>query len=127
MELAMELPLPLDQLRFNVILRILISAYGVSGIWNLFAFIPGWTEEDAEILWCNHNSNYSFRLISSLIFFLLWISLFRYPCLIYISEIEIYLIIIIYLLLIIKKLKFYKKNKAKLKKIKKGKFDDDVL
>jgi hypothetical protein len=123
----MDLPLPLEQLRFNVVLWILITAYGISGIWNFFAFIPGMSKEDAEILWCNWNSNYSFRLISSIIFFLFWISLFRYPMLIYISIIETYLVIIIYLLLMIKKWRFFKKNKTKSKKIKKGNFDDDFM
>lgn len=120
----MDFPLPLDQFRFNLVLRILITAYWASGIWNFFAFIPWWTREDAEMLWCSYNSNYSFRLISSLIFFLLWISLFRYPALVCISAIEAYLTIIIYAWLIAKKWRFVKKNKARSRKINKGRFDE---
>jgi hypothetical protein len=120
----MDLPLPLDQFRFNLVLRILITAYGASGIWNFFAFIPGCSEEDAEILWYNRNSNYSFRLISSLIFFLIWISLFRYPSLIYLSTWEIYLTIITYLRLIVKKWKYSKSTKAKIRQVNRARYED---
>ena len=116
----MELPLPLDQLRFNIVLRILITAYGASGIWNFFAIVPWCSEEDAEILWCHRNTNYSFWLISSLLFFLLWISQFQYAYLVYLSMWEIYLIIIIYLWLIVKKRKYSNHNKQKLTTIKKN-------
>ena len=114
----LELPLPLDQLRFNLVLRILITAYGISGMWNFFASIPGCNQEDAEILWCNRNWSYSFRLISSLIFFLLWISQFRYPWLIYLSIIQIYITIIIYIRLIIKERHYSKEDREKKKQLK---------
>ena len=123
MDLTLTLPLPLDQLRFNLVLRILITAYGISWMWNFFASIPGCNEEDAEILWCNRNWNYSFRLISSLIFFLLWISQFRYPWLIYLSIIQIYITIIIYIWLIIKEHRYSKANREKKRQIKK-KYDE---
>jgi hypothetical protein len=115
----MELPLPLDQFRFNLVLWILITAYWMSGIGNYFAFIPGCSKEDAELLWYKQNWNYSFWLISSLIFFLLWISQFQYPFLIYLSIWEIYLIIIIYSYLIIKKVTYYKLIKERKLLIKK--------
>lgn len=120
----MYFDLPLDQLRFNFLLRILITIYGISGVWNLLAFIPGWSEEDAEILWCKHECNYMSQLISSILYFLLWISLFRYPWLIAISVIEVYCLIVIYLWLIIKKWIFFKKNKARYKKINKKRYDE---
>ena len=120
----MELPLPLDQFRFNLVLRLLITAYWASGIWNFFAFVPGGSEEDAEILWYSHNTNYSFWLISSLLFCVLGISQFRFPCLIYITTGEIYLIIVIYLCLIIKKHRYSRKNKTRLKQINKKRYDD---
>ena len=113
----MDLPLPLDQFRFNVILWILITAYWASGIWNFIAFIPGYSDEDAKILWYNNKSNYSFWLISSLLFFLLWISQFQYISLIYLTIGEIYLTIIIYLYLIIKKRSYLIENKKKAKEI----------
>lgn len=113
----MDLPLPLDQFRFNVILWLLITAYWASGIWNFIAFVPGYSEEDAKILWYNNKSNYSFRLISSLLFFLLWISQFQYLSLIYLTIGEIYLTIIIYLYLIIKKRSYLIENKKKAKEI----------
>jgi hypothetical protein len=120
----MELPLPLDQFRFNLVLWLLITSYGASGIWNFIAFIPGCNEEDAELLWYKPSSNYSFRLISSLIFLLLWISQFQYPFLIYLSIWEIYLIVIIYSYLIIKKQSYYRHNKERRKQIIKKRIED---
>jgi len=118
------IPLPLDQFRFNLVLRILITAYGASGIWNFFAFVPWCSEEDAEILWYRHNTNYSFWLISSLLFCVLWISQFRFPCLIYITTGEIYLILVIYICLLVKKHKYSKRNKTRIKQINKKRFED---
>lgn len=116
----MEWLLPLDQPRFNIILWVLITAYGASGVGNFIAFIPGFTSEEAEMLWYTSKSNnYSFRLISSLIFMLLWISQFRYPLLIYITIVEIYTIIIIYLCLIVNKWCYSKRNSEKRKQLKK--------
>ncbi len=109
----MTLPLPLDQFRFNIVLWVLITAYGISGIWNFIAFVPGRTKEDAKIMWYNNKTNYSFRLISSLLFFILWVSQFHYEFLVYITLWEIYLTIIIYLYLIIKQYCYLKTNKIK--------------
>lgn len=109
----MELPLPLDQFRFNIVLRVLITVYGAAWIWNFMAFIPWCNKEDAEVLWYKNKSNYSFRLLSSILFFLLWISQFQYPSLIFISIWEIYLIIVIYFVILIKKRSYSEKNKTK--------------
>jgi len=113
----MDLPLPLDQFRFNVILWLLITAYWASGIWNFIAFVPGCSCEDAKILWYTNKSNYSFWLISSLLFFLLWISQFQYISLVYLTIGEIYLTIIIYIYLIIRKRTYLAENKKKTKEI----------
>jgi len=115
----MNLPLPLDQFRFNIVLRVLITAYWISGIWNFIAFIPGCSKEDEKIMWYNSKSNYSFWLISSLLFFILWVSQFHYEFLVYITLWEIYLTIIIYLYLSIKKYYYLKTNKEKEKEAKK--------
>ena len=120
----MDLPLPLDQFRFNIVLRILITAYGASWIGNFMAFVPGCSEEDAEILWYNNKSNYSFWLISSLLFFIFWISQFQYISFIYLTMGEIYLTIIIYLRLIIKNERYSKQNKEKIKQMKKSRMDE---
>ena len=119
MDLTLTLPLPLDQFRFNLVLWILITAYWASGIWNFLAFIPECSDEDAEMLWYKRSSNYSFRLISSLIFFLLWISQFRFLSLIYLTMGEIYLTVIIYFWIIIRNLHYTKENRKKKKEITK--------
>ena len=118
----MALPLPLDQFRFNVVLWILITAYWISGIWNFMAFVPGWTKDDAKMIWYN-KSNYSFWLISSLLFFILWISQFHYKIFVYLTMWEIYLTIILYLYLTTKKRCYLKTNKKKAKEKKKEKIE----
>ena len=120
----MDLPLPLDQLRFNVVLRVLITAYWIAGVWNFMAFIPWCSKDEADILWYKDRSNYSFWLLSSLLFFLLWISQFQYPVLICISIAEIYLIIVAYFYLIIKKWWYSEHNKTRRKQIGKRIFSE---
>ena len=121
----MELPLPLDQLRFNLVLRTLITAYGISGIWNFIAFVPWCNKDDEKILWYNNcSSNYSFRLISSLIFFLLWISQFKYLWLSYLTMAEIFIVIIAYLCLIIGKERYIEKNENNIKRLKKKSLEE---
>lgn len=116
-KILMTLPLPLDQFRFNIVLWILITAYWAAWIWNFIAFVPGCTKNDAEIMWYNNKSNYSFRLISSLLFFLLWISQFQYTTLIYLTLWEIYLTVITYVYLIFKKWHYLKTNRDKKKEM----------
>ena len=121
----MDLPLPLDQLRFNLVLRTLITAYGISGIWNFIAFVPGCNKDDEKILWYNnYRSNYSFRLISSLIFFLLWISQFKYLRISYLTMAEIFIVIIAYIYLIICKEHYIEKNVNNIKKLKKKSLEE---
>lgn len=120
----MDLPLPLDQFRFNLVLWILVTAYWASGIWNFMAFIPWWSKEDYEMLWYTNKSNYSFWLISSLLFFLLWISQFSYTCFIYLSIAEIYVVIIAYLYLVANKRRYSKNNKEKIKELEKKRIEN---
>ena len=120
----MELGLPLDELRVNIVLRVLITAYWASGLCSFFSYIPGSSQEDAKLLWYNKNSNYLSRLISSLIFFLLWISQFKYPELAYITMAEIFIIIVAYLYLIICKERYRKKNQENIKRLLKEKREE---
>lgn len=115
----MTIPLPLDQFRFNILLWVLITTYWISGIWNFMAFVPWQTKEDAKITWYSNKSNYSFWLISSLLFFILWVSQFRYEFLVYITMWEIYLTVIVYMCLITKKRCYLRKNKNMEKEIDK--------
>lgn len=117
----MALALPLDQLRFNIVLRVLITAYGLSGLSNFIAFVPWNNDDDANILWYSNNCNYSFRLISSLIFYLLWISQFQYSWLAYITMWEIFVIIIAYLYCMVMQRHYLKKNEENLKEIRERK------
>ena len=116
--------LPVDQFRFNLLLRALITVYSFNGIWNFIAYIPWMSKEDAKILWYGNNWNYSFQLTSSLIFCLLWIAEFRYQTFIYLTIVEIILILVTYLHLIKCKLKYINDKKIKLKKIIKKKSED---
>ena len=112
----MDIILPFDQLRFNIILRALITIYGASSIWNFMAFIPECPNEEEEVIWYK-KSNYSFRLISSLLFFLLWISQFKYTYLTYLTVWEMLITIVAYIHLSIAKRHYLKENKKKLKEI----------
>lgn len=110
--------LPMEQLWFNILLRALITVYSANGIWNFIAFIPWMSKEDAEILWYDRNSNYSFQLTSSLIFCLLWIAQFRYPILVYLTIAEIVIVIVSYLYLIERKLNYMDRKKINLRRMK---------
>ena len=116
--------LPMEQLWFNILLRALITVYSANGIWNFIAFIPWMSRDDAEILWYDRNSNYSFQLTSSLIFCLLGIAQFRYPVLTYLTIVEVVLIIVTYLHLIECKLSYIKQKRVNLKKIKRKRMDE---
>ena len=114
--------LPMEQLWFNILLRALITVYSANGIWNFIAFVPGMSKEDAEILGYNRDS--SFQLTSSLIFCLLWIAQFRFPTLVYLTIVEIIIIIVVYLYLIERKLKYIDWKKINLKKIRKNRIEE---
>ena len=116
--------LPMDQLWFNILLRILITVYSANGIWSFFAYIPWMSKDDARILWYWKNSSYSFQLISSLIFCLLWIAEFKYDIFTYLTIWEIVILIASYLHLIESKLIYLKGKKIKIKKINKRRNDE---
>lgn len=107
-----------NELRFNIVFRILITLYGATWIGNFIACIPDSNNNDDELFKFNQ-SNYTFWLISSLIFFWFWISQFKYPVLVYLTVIEIFIIILIYLHLIRCKLKYLKTKKRKLNALNK--------
>lgn len=91
----------ISELGFNVILRILITIYWATGIWNFLArTVDPRIDDDAEIFRLNKR-NYIFWLITSLIFFFFWISEFQNITLIYLTVIEIILLIIIYTYLMV--------------------------
>lgn len=113
--------LPLDQLWFNIILRVLVTAYGISWIWNFLAFVPGYSKDDRNILWCTAKTNYSFRLISSLIFYLLWISQFQYAWLVYVTMGEIFIVIIFYVYFVARNYRRMKKTEKRIEELRKKK------
>ena len=91
----------IDQFGFNLILRILITIYWATGIWNFLARTADpRINDDAEIFRLNKR-NYIFWLITSLIFFFFWISEFENQTLVYLTVIEIVILIIIYTYLMI--------------------------
>jgi hypothetical protein len=90
----------ITEFEFNIILRILITIYWTLGIWNLLARTADpRIDDDAEVFKLN-KWNYVFWLVSSLLFFFFWISEFKNEILIYLSVIEIVVLIISYMYLI---------------------------
>ncbi len=105
----------IDQFGFNLILRILITIYWATGIWNFLARTADpRINDDAEIFRLNKR-NYIFWLVTSLIFFFFWISEFENQTLVYLTVIEIVILIIIYTYLMIMGAI---KNSRQMKKIK---------
>ena len=110
----MDFPI-IDEFRFNLILRILITIYWATWIWNFLARTADpRIDDDAEIFRLNKRS-YIFWLITSLIFFFFWISEFKNQTLVYLTVIEIVILILFYMYLLfsaqIKNLKQAKKIK----------------
>ena len=109
------MPIIIDEFRFNLILRILITIYWATGIWNFLARTADpRIDDDAEIFRLN-KLNYIFWLITSLIFFFFWISEFKNQILVYLTVVEIVVLIFAYMYLLfsaqIKNLKQAKKIK----------------
>lgn len=115
--------LPFNELRFNIAFWVLITLYWFSGLWDFFAYMPKWQDSDDDIFHFNHCS-YSFRLITSLIFFLIWVSQFKYEPLVFLTVAEIFLVIIIYIRLIISKQKYIKTQKKKLASVHKKRMEE---
>lgn len=104
-----------DEFRFNLILRILITIYWITGIGNFLARTADpRINDDAEIFRLNKR-NYIFWLITSLIFFSFWISEFKNQTLVYLTVIEIVILILIYTYLLFSA---QIKNSKQMKKIK---------
>ena len=107
-----------NELRFNIAFWVVITAYWATWVGNFIACIPDSDNNDDELFRFN-KANYHFRLISSLIFFLFWISQFKFPSLVYLTVIEIFSIIIIYLYLIVCKQKYIKRKQKRLNDLNK--------
>lgn len=104
---------------FDIIIRVLITAYGATGVWNFIAYTP-WGLSDDDFFEYN-DFNYTFWLISSLIFLGLWTLQFKYPLLVYLSLIEMIILIIAYMFLIAQKQECIKKQKKMRKEMKRKK------
>ena len=101
----------------EIILWLLISAYGITWIWNLMASMPNPHKDIWEIFKLN-NFSYSFWLISSLLLFVCGIIHFDNVVLSYILAIEMITIIWLYIVMVPKKhnqIKKYKKTEKKFK------------
>ena len=113
----------ISEFGFNLILRIFITIYWATGIGNFLARTADpRIDDDAEIFRLN-KWNYVFWLITSLIFFFFWISEFKNQTLVYLTVIEIVILIITYMYLI-----FYGeiqniKQMKKVKQLKKEKLE----
>ena len=105
----------------DIILRILITAYGASGVWNFIAYTP-WGSKDDDFF--NYNEfNYVFRLVTSLIFLTFWILQFKHPILVYVSLVEVVVLIIAYMILITEKWECIKRQKKMRKEMKRKKLE----
>lgn len=113
-----------SEFEFNIILRILITIYGATGIWNLLARTADpRIDDDAEIFKLN-KWNYMFWLITSLIFFLFWISEFENQTLVYLTAIEIVILILSYMYLLFS-IQIQNSNQTKkIKEMKKEKLEN---
>lgn len=109
--------LPISELWFNIILRVLITIYWATWIWNLIAHTPDPKIDDDDELFKFNKVSYIFRLITSLLFFSFWISEFKNEILIYLTVIEIIVIILAYMYLIITRGNQTVKQMKRLKKL----------
>lgn len=104
---------------FDIIIRVLITAYGATWVWNFMAYTP-WGLSDDDFFQFNE-FNYTFWLISSLIFLWLWTLQFKYPILVYLSLLEMIILLITYMFLIAKKqkcIKLQRKMRTEMKRKK---------
>lgn len=103
----------------DIIIRVLITAYGATGVWNFIAYTPGGLSDDDFFQY--NEFNYTFWLISSLIFLGLWTLQFKYPILVYLSLIEMIVLIIVYMFLIAQKQECIKRQRKMRKEMGKKK------
>lgn len=110
--------LPFNELRFNIVFRILITLYGVSWLWKFMVSIPDNNDKEDKYFRCD-KCDFSFWLLSSLIFFCLWLFHFEYIWLFYLTVLDIVVILVLYLNTFINKQIYIKKQAEKLKRTKK--------
>lgn len=110
--------LPFDELRFNVVFRILITLYGMSWLGKFMVSIPDNNDKEDKYFKCNKR-DFSFWLLSSLIFFCLWLFHFEYVWLSYLTVLDIIVILVLYLNTFINKQIYVKQQADKLKRTKK--------
>ena len=114
----------ISEFGFNLILRILITIYWATGIGNFLARTADpRIDDDAEIFRLNKR-NYIFWLTTSLIFFFFWISEFRSQTLVYLTVIEIIVLIIIYTYLMFHWEMQSVKQRKRVKEMKKERLED---
>lgn len=117
------MPIIIDEFRFNLILRILITIYWATGIWNFLARTADpRIDDDAEIFRLNKR-NYIFWLITSLIFFFFWISEFKNQILVYLTVVEIVVLIFAYMYLLFSAQIKNLKQARKIKEMKREKVE----
>lgn len=121
-----NMPLLLDSIRFNIFLWALITIHWFAGLWNFIACTPQPNDDECEILKYKKDTNYSSRLITSLVFFAFWVSQFRYPVLVNITLIEILLVLIIYVHLIVSKTNYVRNQWKKMKQINKERLEEII-
>ena len=109
--------LPISELWFNIILRVLITIYWITWIWNLIAHSPDPKIDDDDEIFKFNKTSYIFRLISSLLFFFFSISEFKNEILIYLTVIEIIIVLIWYAYLITTKWNYTIKQMKKIKQM----------
>ena len=113
----------ISEIGFNIILRVLITIYWATGIWNFLARTADpRIDDDAEIFRLNR-WNYVFWLTTSLIFFFFGISEFKNQTLVYLTVAEIIILIIIYTYLLISKELQSSKQMKKIKEMNKQKLE----
>jgi heme exporter protein D len=110
--------LPFNELRFNIAFRVLITLYGISWLGKFMVSIPDNCDKEDKYFKCS-KWDFSFSLISSLIFFCLWLFHFEYVWLFYLTVLDIIVILVLYLNTFINKQIYVKQQADKLKRTKK--------
>ena len=87
------------------------------------AYIPDSRNNDDDIFKYN-KSDFSFWLLTSLIFYRLWIAQFQYSTLVYLTILEIIIVLCIYLHLISCKRSYISKKNKRLKTVKEKKSEE---
>lgn len=110
--------LPFDKLRFDIVFWLLISGYGIAWLWQFKASIPDGNEDDHKLFKYNKSDLY-FRLLTSMIFYCIWLFQFQYAFLYYLTILEIVVVIILYICTYKNKKNYKKLQDEKLQTIRK--------